>query len=143
MDPPRNPGHAGIDSWSNRQVPVISDREKPSSLRRIVVSVAHLHSALGFYRDVLGLHGESNAGLARLTTGIDDWELLLHGRPSAPSDASVGLAFAVPDLDATCRSWTDRGGVVVDQPADQPWGERMAVVRDPDGHLVCLVGADD
>lgn len=24
----------------------------------------------------------------------------------------------------------------------QPWGERMAVVRDPDGHLVCLVQGD-
>jgi predicted enzyme related to lactoylglutathione lyase len=124
-------------------VPVIFGHEKPPALRRIVVSVAQLPSALGFYRDVLGLQGEDDAGFARLTTGIDEWELLLHERPSAPSDASVAVSFAVPDLDATCRSWAERGGVVVDQPADQPWGERMAVVRDPDGHLVCLVAADD
>jgi uncharacterized glyoxalase superfamily protein PhnB len=29
--------------------------------------------------------------------------------------------------------------LVVDPPADQPWGERQAVLTDPDGHVVCLV----
>ena len=66
-------------------------------------------------------------------------ELLLHERPSAPSDTSVAASFGVAGLDDVCRRWEATGGVVVDQPATQPWGERMAVVRDADRHLVCLV----
>jgi uncharacterized glyoxalase superfamily protein PhnB len=31
------------------------------------------------------------------------------------------------------------GAAVIDAPADQPWGERQAVLTDPDGHVVCLV----
>lgn len=27
------------------------------------------------------------------------------------------------------------------RPADQPWGERQAVLTDPDGHVRCLVAA--
>jgi uncharacterized glyoxalase superfamily protein PhnB len=27
----------------------------------------------------------------------------------------------------------------VDAPADQPWGERQAVLTDLDGHVICLV----
>ena len=120
----------------------LSDRTGPT-LRRIVVSVSDLSPALVFYRDLLGLTGPGERGMARLTTGAETWELLLHERPSAPSDTSVAVSFTVPDLDATCRAWAELGGDIVDGPADQPWGERMAVVRDPDGHLVCLVDADD
>ena len=105
--------------------------------------MSDLSTALGFYRDLLGLTGAGRAGMARLTAGAEPWELLLHERPSAPSDTAVAVSFAVPRLDATCRAWAELGGDIVDEPSDQPWGERMAVVRDPDGHLVCLVAADD
>jgi uncharacterized glyoxalase superfamily protein PhnB len=38
------------------------------------------------------------------------------------------------------RAWQGRGGEVIDPPEVQPWGEFMAVVRDPDGHVVCISG---
>ena len=47
-----------------------------------------------------------------------------------------GMTVAV---DALVTGWAEHGGAGVDAPADQAWGERMAMVRDPDGHLVCLV----
>lgn len=110
----------------------------PATLARLVVSVADLDRALGFYRHLLGLPATCTGGSAFLRTdpGI---EVYLHERPSEPSDLSVAATFRLPGLDERVDMWRGQGGAVVDEPADQPWGERMAVVRDPDGHLVCLV----
>lgn len=107
-------------------------------LVRVVVSVGDLERALGFYRDLLGLEPVLRPGFARLPLN-DRVEVLLHERPSSPSDTAVAVSFGVSGLDERCVRWEQRGGAVIDPPAAQPWGERMAVVRDPDGHLVCLV----
>lgn len=109
-----------------------------TALHRVIVSVASTEAALGFYGDLLGLCVARQGPMARLGDG--PVELLLHERPSAPSDLAVALSLRVADVDATSATWAAAGGIVVDPPADQPWGERQAVVRDPDGHLVCLVG---
>jgi catechol 2,3-dioxygenase-like lactoylglutathione lyase family enzyme len=110
-----------------------------TQLHRIVVSVSALDRSLRFYRDLLGLRASvTEQGAARLPVGGGGTELFLHERDSQPSDLAVALSFRVSELDETCARWAAGGGVVVDEPADQPWGERMAVVRDPDGHLVCL-----
>lgn len=112
-----------------------------ASLRRIVVSVSSLPSALRLYTDVLGLSTERiGDGFAWLRT-TEGLEVMLHERPAVASDAAVAAAFAVPAVDAITERWVAAGGTVVDAPADQPWGERMAVVRDHDGHIVCLVEA--
>lgn len=112
-----------------------------TQLSRVVVSTESLTRALAFYGDLLGLPvAASGAALATLTAG-DGVTVLLHERPSAPSDTSVAASFVVAGLDQVVARWQAGGGAVVDPPAAQPWGERMAVVRDPDGHLVCLVDA--
>jgi uncharacterized glyoxalase superfamily protein PhnB len=110
----------------------------PTTLSRIVVSVHDLEQALGFYRDTLGLAASVHTGFASLGP-IDGVGLLLHERATSASDTAVAATFTVADLDDVCESWLRRGGVIVDAPEVQPWGERMAVVRDADGHLVCLV----
>lgn len=104
---------------------------------RVIVSVADLDRALALYRDVLGLDGPAGGGFAHLALG--DVDLMLHERESVPSDLAVAVGIGVGDVDAVTAAWVAGGGSVVDEPADQPWGERMAVVRDADGHLVCLV----
>lgn len=111
-----------------------------SSLIRIIVSTGDLESALRLYRDVLGLTGTATGETAMLQAGSGP-AVMLHQRPATPSDTAVAAAFRVDDLDRIVRAWAESGGSVVDPPADQPWGERMAVVRDADGHLVCLVAA--
>jgi len=109
-----------------------------ASISRLVVSVSALGPALAFYQELLGLRLTRSAGdLAWLVTA-DGIEVMLHERPATPSDTAVALSFAVPDLDGTVGAWITRGGAVVDPPEERPWGERMAVVRDPDGHLVCV-----
>lgn len=109
-----------------------------ASISRLVVSVTALDPALAFYEGLVGLRRTASADeLAWLATA-DGVEIMLHERPATPSDTAVALGLAVPDLDGVVGAWAARGGVVVDPPEERPWGERMAVVRDPDGHLVCL-----
>lgn len=50
----------------------------------------------------------------------------------------VALWFYVDDVDATYTAWLDAGGRGDEAPADMPWGERVAQVRDPGGTLVNL-----
>lgn len=50
----------------------------------------------------------------------------------------MALWFSVDDVDATYAAWLAAGGRVEQAPADMPWGERVAQVRDPAGNLVNL-----
>ncbi|MDF2554694.1 MAG: bleomycin resistance protein [Microbacterium sp.] len=50
----------------------------------------------------------------------------------------VALWFYVDDVDAAFAAAVRSGAAEVDAPTDMPWGERVAQVRDPDGHLVNL-----
>jgi uncharacterized glyoxalase superfamily protein PhnB len=50
----------------------------------------------------------------------------------------VAVGFRVADVDDTTAAAQKAGATVVDAPADQPWGERQAVLTDPDGHVICL-----
>ncbi|RTL66560.1 MAG: glyoxalase [Pseudonocardiaceae bacterium] len=110
-----------------------------TGLARAIVSVADLDIALRFYRDVLGLPVTTPApGIATLPVP-GGTELMLHERPARPSDAGVALSFAVDDVDALTDAAVSAGCGVLDAPADQPWGERQAVLTDPDGHVVCVV----
>jgi predicted enzyme related to lactoylglutathione lyase len=109
-------------------------------LQRIIVSVADGKRALAFYQDALGLTGkDAGDDVFMLAIPGSDTELLLHERPPTPGLAGVALSFLVDDVDATTAVAVAAGAAVLDVPADQPWGERQAVLVDPDGHVVCLV----
>ena len=70
----------------------------------------------------------------------------------ARGEASIGLTLAtsdgdvapfaywvyVDDVDATVEQLRATGATIVEEPVDQPWGERVARVRDPAGTLVHL-----
>jgi predicted enzyme related to lactoylglutathione lyase len=110
-----------------------------TSLVRAVVSVSALDRSLNFYESALGLQrGSASSPIARLTDATGT-EILLHERAPSASEAGVALSFAVHDVDAATSAAVAAGGSVIDEPADQPWGERQSVLRDPDGHVLCLV----
>jgi lactoylglutathione lyase len=44
----------------------------------------------------------------------------------------------VEDVDATFAHRRDAGAATLREPADMPWGERVAFVRDPEGNVVAL-----
>lgn len=103
-----------------------------------MISVVALDPALALYRDVLGLRGVGQEpGLAFLRTG-DGVELMLHERPVDRGDAAVAIGFAVPNLATTVERWNAAGGRTIAPVSQRPWGERMAVVRDVDRHILTI-----
>jgi predicted enzyme related to lactoylglutathione lyase len=109
------------------------------TIARLIVSVNELEPALAFYTDVVGLSLQNRHGDIAMLSTSDGIQVMLHERPTVvPENATVSIGFLVDDLDAVVRTWESHGGVILDPPAEQAWGERMSVVRDPDGHVVCL-----
>ena len=110
-----------------------------------ILQTPDLERALGFYRDLLG-------GAVSYSFPGEDGRPVYVGLDLASSHLGIGLetepATARPGpislwLYATdCDSVVDRiraaGGTVTQEPADQPWGERVARVLDPDGNEVII-----
>lgn len=111
-----------------------------TSLARIIISVSSLEDSLPLYRDALGLTVTYTAGqVARLSTDGPPVEVMLHERPPTPGDFGIAVSFRVEDVDGVTEAAVAAGATIVDPPADQPWGERQAVLHDRDGQVICLV----
>lgn len=57
---------------------------------------------------------------------------------SSGTPSPVGLYVYVDDVDAQTETARAAGAEVVDPPEDMPWGDRVARLRDPDGHVWSL-----
>jgi uncharacterized glyoxalase superfamily protein PhnB len=44
----------------------------------------------------------------------------------------------VQDVDMLARGMKERGGALMSEPADMPWGARMFMVKDPDGFKISI-----
>jgi catechol 2,3-dioxygenase-like lactoylglutathione lyase family enzyme len=115
-----------------------------------VLIVEDLDRALAFYVEGLGLPLNHRRGpYAQLQTGVT--RLAFYERSAlaqtlgialeAPAANAPGfeLAFFVANVDRAYAELVVTGATAVTPPADRPWGQRTAYVRDPDGHLVELV----
>ncbi|WP_430782028.1 VOC family protein [Actinoplanes sp. G11-F43] len=109
-----------------------------------ILATPDLERSLAFYRDLLGgevtyrfpEEGESVYVGIRLGSSH-----LGIGRQDEPGDLAndrVTLWIYAEDCDAGVARLRDGGVVVLQEPADQPWGERMAMVADPDGNRVII-----
>ncbi|VXB41960.1 glyoxalase/bleomycin resistance/extradiol dioxygenase family protein [Citricoccus sp. K5] len=56
-------------------------------------------------------------------------------------DDAFSLWVYVDDVDETLAALGTSGAPVISEPEDQPWGERVARTRDPQGNLVILGAA--
>lgn len=106
---------------------------------------------VAFYRDVLGFtidwdetspfaefHHEGVRFAMYPRTRLKDW---LGTAPTYPSglNGSFSLAFDVPrflDVDEKFLELVSGGATMVRSPYDASWGQRTAVVADPDGNLI-------
>ncbi len=115
-----------------------------------VVIVEDLDQSVEFYTGMLGLELAHRSGpFAQMQTG--NTRLAFYTReamaqtldfrilPPANSAPAFELGFKVDDVDAAYRELTERGVPSAAAPADRPWGQRTAYVRDPDGYLIELV----
>jgi lactoylglutathione lyase len=118
-----------------------------------ILYVDHVPTSLRFYRDRLGFEemyrfpATDEPGYVALR--LDDGKVGLssaefpgiHGKPQRPvTGRPFELCLEVDDVDAFVRGLRDAGVVVLAEPADQVWGERVAYVEDPDGNPVHIRG---
>jgi lactoylglutathione lyase len=109
-----------------------------------ILSTADLPRALHFYRDLLGctlayrFPPDGDAAYVGLRLGHCDLGLSMDAG-AAPSTPSFALCVYADDCDKAVERLRAEGVAVVTGPADQPWGERMAEVADPDGNRVIIL----
>ncbi len=97
-----------------------------------------------FYRAFIGIEprGSDQYAVFHLSGG----QLAISGRRNLVSqphytntgaaERSIILDFEVPDVDAEYVRLRQMRVHLVTEPADQPWGNRSMIARDPDGNLI-------
>ncbi|MGH8933353.1 MAG: VOC family protein [Egibacteraceae bacterium] len=110
-----------------------------------ILHTPDLQRALGFYRDLLGgtvtyqFPPEGEPGYAAVEIGSTQVGLAYDpGAKDGPGERRMVLWAYADDCDAAVDRLRAGGVRVVAEPADQPWGERIARVHDPDGNEVII-----
>lgn len=121
-----------------------SERPLGESLQ-VSITVNDLQASLHWYVDVVGFKEERrierdgklrgiglSAGGARITINQDD------GAKGKDRPKGVGYSLHITtmqDIDALARAIEERGGTLLSEPADMPWGARIFRLQDPNGVL--------
>ena len=120
-----------------------------------IVYCDDLPRSLRFYRDLLGFRvtfshpeqGEPGFVALQLGEGAelaladvrDPDAVPLHGKTVRPASGhGFELCVYADDVDDAVAALRAAGVPVLAEPADQPWGDRMAYVEDPQGNPVML-----
>jgi lactoylglutathione lyase len=109
-----------------------------------ILTVRDLSRSLRFYRDLLGgtqtyrFPPEGEPGYVGLRLAGADVGLAAGTGPPAGT-TGIDLCLYTADCDAAVAHLRGNGVPVVAEPADQPWGERMARVSDPDGYGITIM----
>jgi catechol 2,3-dioxygenase-like lactoylglutathione lyase family enzyme len=107
----------------------------------ITLWVQHYDSCLVFYRDQLGLPLEiADENFAQFTTSGTHLYLHRLSSTSPLRDHTVEIHFEVPDVDEAYEAIKKQGVNFESEPANMPWGTRMAACRDPEGFHIEFVG---
>jgi lactoylglutathione lyase len=110
-----------------------------------IIATPDLERALRFYRDALGgkvvyrLPPEGEPVYVALDIGSSH---LGVGADPEPTPGAGGQRISLWVYAESCDEAVDRlraaGAQVTEEPTDQPWGERVARVLDPDGNQVIV-----
>ena len=109
-----------------RAFPIISVNDLPATRR--------FYEQLGFTQ-VYQFPAEGEPGFVTMERGHSSIGI---GAGGATDSDRFGYWVYVDDVDATVQALAASGAPVIAEPADQPWGERVAQTRDPGGNLVYL-----
>lgn len=115
-----------------------------------IISTPDLARAVAFYRDLLGavvsyqFPSEGEPGYVAMEIGSSHLGL---GLDPAAIPGQGGQRFSlwvyVQDCDAAVERLRAGGARVTEEPVDQPWGERVARVSDPDGNVLIIGSQGD
>ncbi|AOK88323.1 VOC family protein [Paenibacillus sp. SEL1] len=120
-------------------------------LKRLSIFVKEMKRSLDFYR-TLGLeipervNEEHHIEVAYndVILSFDTWESaqMILGDQQKPAGYRMEIAFQFDSKEALDESYsrlTVQGYEGHFEPNDTPWGERYAIIKDPDGNLISLV----
>jgi uncharacterized glyoxalase superfamily protein PhnB len=109
----------------------------------VSITVKDLQKSVHWYVDQLGFKEERRVerdGQFRgVAVGAGDVHVLLNQDDGAKGWTRVkaeGFSLQITtkqDIDAIARRFRERGGELVTEPKDMPWGARVFRVQDPDG----------
>ena len=103
------------------------------AVANVTASTQFLEKAFGFARGVVLADAEGQTRYAEMRHGPAVVVLVRKGDAATATSGAAGLYTYVDDVDAALvRART--AGAGVDDAEDKPWGDRIAVVTDPDGY---------
>lgn len=109
-----------------------------------ILSTPDLARSLGFYRDLLGgevtyqFPPDGEPAYVTVQLGRSHLGIGQQNEPGALVNDRVTLWAYVGDCDVGLDRLRRGGAQVIQEPIDQPWGERLARVADPDGNHVII-----
>jgi uncharacterized glyoxalase superfamily protein PhnB len=127
-------------------------RQEPESLRlrgaMPSLTVDDIEASLAWYGDVLGftlkerwmhdgklMGAEIVAGTVTFYLGQDDWK---KGRGRVKGEGFRVYCETVQDVDALAAQVKARGGRILEELHDEPWGARAFAVQDLDGFKITI-----
>jgi lactoylglutathione lyase len=109
-----------------------------------ILTTSDLGPVLRFYRDLLGatvsyeFGPDGEPGYVGLELGTAHLGIGRDPAATAGPSPRFSLWVYAEDCDAAVERLRAAGVSIVEEPADQPWGERVAQVLDPDGNTVLI-----
>ena len=110
-----------------------------------IIHTSELPRALGFYRDLLDgevvyrFPEEGEPGFVAMDIGSSHLGIAyVEDLEAAAGHRRFALWVYAEDCDAAVERLRAGGAPITAEPADQPWGERMARALDPDGNEVIV-----
>ena len=103
------------------------------AVANVNASMDFLERAFAFTRGVVLSDTDGQARYAEMRHGDSVIMLVRRGDPATASGGSAALYTYVGDVDRAAAEARKAGAGVTDA-EDHPWGDRAAVVTDPDGY---------
>ena len=103
------------------------------AVANVAASMNFLEKAFGFARGVILADVEGQTRYAEMRHGTAVVVLVRKGDGATASGGAAALYTYVEDVDAALTR-ARKAGAGVDEAEDKPWGDRVAVVTDPDGY---------
>jgi predicted enzyme related to lactoylglutathione lyase len=116
------------------------------SFASIRIITEDLEGLVAFYEQVTGQRAERPAPVfaqfsgpgANLAIASTATVAMLGGALAPAANRSVCIEFEVDDVDGAFAELEPKSEDIVLEPTTMPWGNRSALVRDPDGNVVNL-----
>lgn len=109
-----------------------------------IFEVADIERSLAFYRDLLGFEVEYSFPEDTpeyVSLNVEGGSIGISTANRPVESPTAGLWVYCDDVDKALEPLRAAGVPIVAEPADQPWGERVASVSDPDGYTVHIGAA--